>query len=159
MSESNKLLTTTAVHAKYHSGWIHKHPLNWALNEIALYFYATHSVLWGRKSCNMKFLPTSMGTLYSFHSERWGGRCKQRVYECFTLCWLGSLGHRSPAWVLFTALSAHEVSLPGLEWGQSSLVSPFLSQVLSRSGQPRVTVGPVKAPMAALPPTNTAVFH
>lgn len=106
-----------------------------------------------------EILPTSMGTLYSSHTERWGGRCKETVYECFTLCRLGSLGHRSPAWVLFTALPAHEVSLPGLERGQSSSVSPFLFQVLSRSGQPRVTVGPVKARMAALPPTNTAVFH
>lgn len=58
------------------------------------------------------------------------------MYECFTLCWLGSLGCRSPAWVLFTALSAHEVSLPGLEQGQSSSVSLLLSQALSRLRQP-----------------------
>lgn len=106
-----------------------------------------------------EILPTSMGTLSSSHSDRWGGRCKQRVYECFTLCWLGSLGHRSPPRVLFTALPAHEVSLPSLERGQSSSVSPFLFQVLSLSGQPPLTVGPVKARMAALPPTDTAVFH
>ena len=94
---------------------------------------------------------TSMDTLCSAQCERWGGRCKQRLYECFTLCWLGSLGHHSPAWVLFTALPSHEVSLPSLEQGQSSSVRPVFSQVVCPSVWPWVTVGPVKAQMAALP--------
>lgn len=46
------------------------------------------------------------------------GRCEQKACECFTLCWLGSLGDGGPARILFTALSAHEVSLPGLEQGE-----------------------------------------
>lgn len=43
--------------------------------------------------------------------------------------------------------------------GQSSSVSWLLSQVLSPSGQPWLTVGSVTAPTAALPPINTAAFH
>lgn len=39
------------------------------------------------------------------------------------------------------------------QWVRSS------PRFVSRSGQPRVTVGLVKARMAALPLTNTAVFH
>lgn len=119
------------------------------------------SLLLCSKAGNYSGKPATLSpsTFYSSHTEHWGGRCKQRGYECFTLCWMGSLGHRSPAWVLFTALPAHEVSLPGLEQGQSSSVSPVLSQDQSWSGQPCLTVGPVKTQMAALPPTNTAVFH
>lgn len=131
-------------------------------NDMSLYLHASFCAPRQEnivEKLQYEILQTSVGTFCSSHTERWGGRCKQRVYECFTLCWLGSLGHRSPAWVLFTALPAHKVSLPGLEQGQSSSVSRFLSQVLSQSGQPRVTVGPVKARMAALLPTNTAVFH
>lgn len=149
--------------AKYHSKWIPKHPLHETSRlNLPLFSCASFCALRQEtivEKLQHEILPTSMGTLYSSHTDRWGGRWKQRVYECFTLCWLGSLGYRSPPWVLFTALPAHEVSLPGLERGQSSSVSQFLSQVLSRLGQPWVTVGPVKARMAALSPTNTAVFH
>lgn len=80
-----------------------------------------------------------------------GREGEQKVCECFTLCWLGSLGHGSSACILFTALSAHEVSLPGLEQcrsggaggggkeggGKVSSDSRLLSQVPSPSGQPR----------------------
>lgn len=56
---------------------------------------------------------------FLFHSRRVKvGRCEQKACECFTLCWLGSLGDGGPARILFTALSAHEVSLPGLERGE-----------------------------------------
>lgn len=52
--------------------------------------------------------------------SRGGGKW---VYEWLTLCLLSLLRYHSPPWVLFTALSAHEVSLPGLEdKGQVSLL-------------------------------------
>lgn len=150
---NSHLLTTTTMIAKYYSQTQTATTLGSKLN-VPLFLCASFCALRQEtivEKLQHEILPTSMGTLYSSHTERWGGRCKERVHECFTLCRLGSLGHRSPAWVLFTALPAHEVSLPGLEQGQSSSVSPFLSQVLSRSGQPRVTVGPVKAPNGCPP--------
>lgn len=91
------------------------------------------------------FFPPKSKDDFFFYSRRVRvGRCEQKACECFTLCWLGSLGHGGPARILFTALSAHEVSLPGLERGKGerrgdkvSSVSRLLSQVASPSWQPR----------------------
>lgn len=81
-----------------------------------------------------------------------GGVC---VCECFTLCRLGSLGHRSPSAVLFTALPPHEVSLPGLPGGQSSSVSTLVSRMPSCRGTAAGDCGPSQGPngFPSLPPT------
>lgn len=129
--------------------------------QICRYFYVSSCALRQEaivEKLQHEFEETSMGTLCSSHTERWGGGCDQGVYECFTLCWLSSLGHRSSAWVLFTALPAHEVSLPGLESGQSSSVRLFLSPLLSQFGTLRLTVGPLKAYVVALTPVTLQSF-
>lgn len=88
-------------------------------------------------------------------AERRGGTCERRGHECFTLCWQASLGRRRPAWVLFTATPAHEVSLPGLEHRQSGSQWAHCSP----DAPAWVTVDAVRALMAALGSANTASFH
>lgn len=145
--------TITAAITKYHKKWIHKRPLHQTPNYLSVYVCVSLSAPRQEtvvEKLQHEVLPTGIGTFYSSHTERWEGWWWETVYECFTLCWLGSLGHHSSAWVLFTAFPAHEVSLPGLERGQSSSVSsiPLLGtfSIRTTTGHCRLSQSPNGCP-------------